>query len=118
MLRFEKFTVGWAWRSDYGTVEEPSEFKALLDYSPYHNVKTTKYPATLVSTADHDDRVYPAHSFKYAAALQEKQAGREPVLLRIEEKAGHGGGKPTSKQIEEYVDELCFMTWNLGLAYE
>lgn len=114
MLRFEKFTVGWGWTSDYGTVDDPDEFRALLEYSPYHNLKKgAKYPPTLVTTADHDDRVYPAHSYKFAAALQHAQAGPSPTLIRVESKAGHGMGKPTMKVIEEYTDELAFIVANL-----
>jgi len=116
MLRFNKFTAGWAWTSDYGSPENPEEFKALYAYSPYHNIKTgTKYPATLITTADHDDRVVPAHSFKFAAALQAAQAGPAPVLIRIETKAGHGGGKPTSKMIEEAADQWAFLVKELGV---
>jgi prolyl oligopeptidase len=111
MLRFHKFTIGWAWTSDYGSPEEPDEFQALLAYSPYHNVKPgTTYPATLITTSDHDDRVFPAHSFKFAAALQAAQAEAAPVLIRIETKAGHGLGKPTSKIIEELADCWSFLT--------
>jgi len=114
MLRFEKFTVGWGWTSDYGTVENPNEFRSLLAYSPYHNLKKgTRYPPTMVTTADHDDRVYPAHSFKFAAALQHAQAGPSPTLIRVESKAGHGVGKPTMKVIDEYTDELAFIVANL-----
>ena len=114
MLRFEKFTVGWGWTSDYGTVEDPDEFRVLLEYSPYHNLKKgTNYPPTMVTTADHDDRVYPAHSFKFAAALQHAQAGPSPTLIRIESRAGHGVGKPTIKVIDEYTDELAFIAANL-----
>jgi prolyl oligopeptidase len=109
MLRFHKFTIGWGWRSDYGSSEDPEQFKALYAYSPLHNLKPgTRYPATLVTTADHDDRVVPGHSFKFAAALQAAQAGEAPTLIRIETKAGHGAGKPTSKQIEESADVLAF----------
>jgi prolyl oligopeptidase len=116
MLRFPKFTIGWAWTSDYGSPDNPDEFKAIYAYSPYHNVKTgTKYPATLVTTADHDDRVFPAHSFKYTAAMQAAQAGDAPVLIRIETKAGHGAGKPTSKQIDEVTDIYGFLVKNLGM---
>jgi Serine proteases of the peptidase family S9A len=116
MLRFPKFTIGWAWTSDYGSPENPSEFAALYKYSPYHNVKPgTKYPATLITTADHDDRVFPAHSFKYTAAMQAAQAGDAPVLIRIETKAGHGAGKPTSKIIEEQADLYGFLYKNLGM---
>ena len=110
MLRFPKFTIGWAWCSDYGSPDEPEEFKALYAYSPLHNLKPgTAYPATLITTADHDDRVFPAHSFKFAAALQAAQAGEKPTLIRIETKAGHGAGKPTSKLIEELADEWAFL---------
>ncbi|MGI8408411.1 MAG: prolyl oligopeptidase family serine peptidase [Pyrinomonadaceae bacterium] len=116
MVRFPKFTIGWAWTSDYGSPDNPEEFKALYAYSPLHNVKTgAKYPATLVTTADHDDRVFPAHSFKYAAALQEAQGGDAPVLIRIETKAGHGAGKPTTKQIEEQADIYGFLVKSLDV---
>lgn len=116
MLRFHKFTIGRAWTSDYGSSENPEEFKALYAYSPLHNIrKGTKYPAVMVTTADHDDRVVPAHSFKYAAALQEAQAGDAPVLIRIETKAGHGAGKPTAKIIEEQADIYGFLIKNLGM---
>jgi prolyl oligopeptidase len=116
MVRFPKFTIGWAWTSDYGSPDNPEEFKALYAYSPLHNIKPgTKYPATLVTTADHDDRVFPAHSFKYTAALQEAQAGSAPVLIRIETKAGHGAGKPTSKQIQEQADIYAFLVKSLGV---
>lgn len=111
MLRFEQFTIGWAWASDYGSVKNEEEFKTLRAYSPLHNLKKgTKYPATLITTADHDDRVVPAHSFKFAAALQEAHRGDRPVLIRIETKAGHGAGKPTTKRIEEAADQLAFLT--------
>ncbi len=110
MLRFHKFTIGWAWTSDYGSPENPDEFKALLAYSPLHNIKRgARYPATLIVTADHDDRVVPAHSFKYAATLQAAQAGPAPILIRIETKAGHGAGKPTAKLIEEAADRQAFL---------
>jgi prolyl oligopeptidase len=116
MVRVTKFTLGWAWTSDYGSPDNPEEFKALYAYSPLHNVKFgTKYPPTLVTTADHDDRVFPAHSFKYTAAMQEAQAGNAPVLIRIEAKAGHGAGKPTSKQIQEQADILGFLVKSLGM---
>ena len=116
MLRFQKFTIGWAWTSDYGSPDKADEFKAIYAYSPLHNIKTgTKYPAVLVTTADHDDRVFPAHSFKYAAALQAAQSGGAPVLIRIETKAGHGAGKPTSKQIEEIADIYGFLMKNLEM---
>ena len=110
MLRFHKFTIGWAWTSDYGSSDNADEFKALYAYSPLHTIKPgTKYPATLITTADHDDRVVPAHSFKYAAALQAAQGGPAPILIRIETKAGHGAGKPTSKLIEEAADKWAFL---------
>jgi prolyl oligopeptidase len=116
MLRYHKFTIGWAWASDYGTSEESEEmFKYLYAYSPVHALKPAAYPATLITTADHDDRVVPAHSFKFAATLQEMQTGENPVLIRIDVKAGHGGGKPTSKIIEEYADEWAFTMYNLGV---
>lgn len=111
MLRFHKFTIGWAWCSDYGSPDNQEEFEALYDYSPLHNLQSgTVYPSTLITTADHDDRVVPAHSFKFAAALQAAHAGNNPVLIRIETKAGHGAGKPTSKRIEEVSDQLGFLT--------
>ncbi|MBX7053879.1 MAG: prolyl oligopeptidase family serine peptidase [Pyrinomonadaceae bacterium] len=116
MLRFTKFTIGWAWTSDYGSPDDPTDFKAMYAYSPYHNAKPgTKYPATLVTTADHDDRVFPAHSFKYTAAMQFAQKGNAPVLIRIETKAGHGAGKPTSKQIQELADIYGFLVKNLDM---
>ncbi|HXO22352.1 MAG TPA: prolyl oligopeptidase family serine peptidase [Thermoanaerobaculia bacterium] len=116
MLRFHKFTIGWGWVSDYGSPDDAEEFKALYAYSPYHNLRPgAEYPATLITTADHDDRVVPAHSFKFAAALQKAQGGPEPVLIRIETRAGHGGGKPTSKQIEEAADEYAFVVKALGM---
>ncbi len=113
MLRFHKFTIGWAWVSEYGSSENPEEFATLLAYSPLHNLRPgTKYPATLITTADHDDRVVPAHSFKYAAALQAAHAGEAPVLIRIETRAGHGAGKPTAMIIEEAADVLAFALEN------
>jgi prolyl oligopeptidase len=116
MLRFQRFTAGRYWTDDYGSSDNAEEFKALYAYSPYHNVhKGTSYPATLVTTADTDDRVVPGHSFKYAAALQEAHAGPAPVLIRIETRAGHGGGKPTMKQIEEVADQWAFLAANLGM---
>lgn len=117
MLRYHKFTIGWAWASDYGTSENEDEFKYLLGYSPLHNIKEVEYPATLVTTGDHDDRVVPAHSFKFIATLQEKQKGTEPVLIRIDTNAGHGTGKPTSKQIDEFSDIWSFIFYNLGMTY-
>lgn len=116
MLRFHKFTIGGAWRSDYGSSENKDEFAAIYKYSPLHNIKKGgKYPAVMVTTADHDDRVVPAHSFKYAATLQEMQGGNAPVLIRIETKAGHGAGKPTAKVIEEQADIYGFLMKNLGM---
>ena len=115
MLRFHKFTIGWAWCSEYGNPDdEAAEFETLYNYSPLHNLKLgTKYPATLITTADHDDRVVPAHSFKFAAALQAAHQGDNPVLIRIETKAGHGAGKPTNKIIEEIADKWAFIRNNL-----
>ncbi|MFL6237830.1 MAG: prolyl oligopeptidase family serine peptidase [Thermoanaerobaculia bacterium] len=110
MLRFNKFTIGWGWTSDYGSPENPEELKVLYAYSPYHNLKPgTAYPPTLITTADHDDRVVPAHSFKFAAAIQRANAGPNPTLIRIETRAGHGGGKPVSKKIDEAADEMSFL---------
>ncbi len=110
MLRFHTFTIGWAWTDDYGSSENPEEFIALRAYSPYHNLKPgTCYPPTLITTADHDDRVYPAHSFKFAAALQAAQGCDNPTLIRVETRAGHGAGKPTTKIIEEAADKLAFL---------
>ena len=111
MLRFHKFTIGWAWADDYGTSDNAEDFKTLFAYSPLHNIKPgTMYPPTFVTTADHDDRVVPWHSFKFTAALQAAQKGAAPVLIRIETKAGHGAGKPTSKKIEEASDRLAFLS--------
>ncbi|MCI5980006.1 MAG: prolyl oligopeptidase family serine peptidase, partial [Muribaculaceae bacterium] len=117
MLRYHKFTIGWNWAPDYGTSEDSKEmFDYLKGYSPLHNLKPgVSYPATLVTTADHDDRVVPAHSFKFAAALQNVQAGSAPVLIRIDTKAGHGGGKPLSKRLEETADIFAFIMHNMGM---
>jgi prolyl oligopeptidase len=116
MLRFHKFTIGWAWKSDYGSSETKVGFDTLSAYSPLHRLKAgTAYPATLVTTADHDDRVVPAHSFKFIAQLQADQAGPRPVLVRIETRAGHSAGKPTQKAIEEVADVLAFTLRNLGM---
>jgi prolyl oligopeptidase len=116
MLRFQKFTIGWAWVSDYGSSDDADEFKALYAYSPLHNIKPgTSYPPTLITTADHDDRVWPGHSFKFAAALQAAQAGPAPVLIRIETKAGHGAGKPTTKIIEDIADRWAFLVKTLDM---
>jgi prolyl oligopeptidase len=114
MLRFNKFTIGWAWTSEYGSPENPDEFKAIYAYSPLHHIRPgTKYPASFITTADHDDRVVPAHSFKFAAALQAAQAGNAPVLIRIDTKAGHGAGKPTLKLIDEVTDRWAFLVKEL-----
>ncbi len=116
MLRFQKFTIGRAWTSDYGSSDNADEFAAIYKYSPLHNIKKgVKYPATLVTTGDHDDRVVPAHSFKYAATLQNAQGGDAPILIRIETRAGHGAGKPTAKVIEEQADVYGFLMKNLGM---
>ncbi|MBL7740498.1 MAG: S9 family peptidase [Chitinophagaceae bacterium] len=119
MLRFHKFTVGWGWAVEYGNADSASQFGYLYKYSPYHNLRSgVSYPATLVTTADHDDRVVPAHSFKFAARLQEYHSGDNPVLIRIETNAGHGAGKPTSKQIDEAADVWSFVMKNLGMNFE
>jgi prolyl oligopeptidase len=116
MLRFHKFTAGRFWTDDYGSSDDPAEFKAIYAYSPYHNIKPgVDYPATLITTADHDDRVVPGHSFKFAAALQKAHTGKDPVLIRIETRAGHGAGKPTAKVIEETADLWSFLAANLGM---
>ena len=116
MLRFHKFTAGRFWVDDYGSSDDPQQFKTLLAYSPYHNIKHgTAYPATLITTADTDDRVVPGHSFKFAAELQRAQAGEAPVLIRIETRAGHGAGKPTTKRIEEVADQWAFLVKTLGM---
>jgi prolyl oligopeptidase len=117
MLRYNKFTAGAGWAYDYGTAEDsPEMFKYLLKYSPVQNVrKGIEYPATLITTGDHDDRVVPAHSFKFAAELQSKQKGSAPVLIRIETRAGHGAGTPVSKIIDQYADLFGFTLWNMGI---
>jgi prolyl oligopeptidase len=116
MLRFHKFTIGWAWTSDYGSSDNAEEFKALYAYSPLHNLKPgTKYPPTLIATSDHDDRVVPGHSFKFAATMQADQAGPAPVLIRIETKAGHGAGKSITKLIDETADTWSFVAHNLDM---
>jgi prolyl oligopeptidase len=115
MLRFHKFTIGWAWQEEYGSPDKAEDFKVLRAYSPLHNVKPAKYPATMVLTGDHDDRVYPAHSFKFAAELQHQQKGSAPILLRVDIRAGHGAGKPTSKQLEETADMYAFAWKSLGM---
>jgi prolyl oligopeptidase len=116
MLRFQHFTIGWAWTSDYGSSDDLADFNALVAYSPYHNVRDgVCYPATLITTGDHDDRVFPAHSFKFAAALQHAQACAAPILLRVELKTGHGAGKPTAKLIDEVADRYAFLVATLGI---
>jgi prolyl oligopeptidase len=119
MLRFDRFTIGWAWRSDYGSSANPEDFKTLFAYSPYHRLKPgVRYPATMITTADHDDRVVPAHSFKFAARLQEYQAKNgPPVLIRIETKAGHGAGRALNKTIELVADQWAFLTKSLGMNF-
>ena len=121
MLRYHLFTIGWNWASDYGTSEDDEAmFKALFAYSPLHTIKSgadVHYPAIMVTTADHDDRVVPAHSFKYAAALQAAQTGDEPKIIRIDSKAGHGGGKPIAKVLEEQADIYSFILYNMGVEY-
>lgn len=119
MLRFHRFTVGWGWTVEYGNADSASQFPFIYKYSPYHNLRPgTRYPATLITTADHDDRVVPAHSFKFASRLQEYNAGDNPVLIRIETNAGHGAGKPTSKQIDEATDIWSFVMQNLGMDFK
>jgi prolyl oligopeptidase len=120
MLRYHNFTIGWAWAADYGCSDDNEEmFKYLHGYSPLHNIKKgVDYPATLAITADHDDRVVPAHTFKFMATLQEANGGKNPILVRIETKAGHGAGKPTDKQISEAADMYGFMMYNLGMKPE
>jgi prolyl oligopeptidase len=116
LLRFHMFTIGWAWVDDYGSPDDPAEFRALRAYSPYHNLRPgTRYPATLVTTADHDDRVVPGHSFKFAARLQACQAGPAPVLIRIDVRAGHGVGKPITKVLETQADQWAFLVRALGM---
>jgi len=117
MLRYHKFTIGWAWATDYGTSQDSTQFKYLLKYSPLHNVRKTNYPAVLVTTADHDDRVVPAHSFKFISTLQQNQMGPLPTLIRIDVNAGHGAGKPVSMQINEFGDIWAFVFYNLGMKF-
>ncbi|MBC7425252.1 MAG: S9 family peptidase [Bacteroidia bacterium] len=117
MLRFHKFTVGWGWVVEYGSSDKKEDFDNLMTYSPLHNIKAVSYPATMVTTADHDDRVVPAHSFKFIAELQDKHTGTNPVLIRIETNAGHGAGKPISKAIDEIADIYAFMFYNMGLEW-
>jgi prolyl oligopeptidase len=118
MLRFHKFTIGYAWATEYGRSDNAEQFPYLYKYSPLHNLKKgVNYPATLITTADHDDRVVPAHSFKFAAALQEVNGGANPALIRVETNAGHGGGMPTSKRIELMTDIWSFTMYNLGMPF-
>ncbi len=110
MLRFQKFGFGTQWTGEYGTPDNPADFKVLRAYSPLHNIrKGAKYPPVLITTSDHDDRVMPGHSLKYAATLQQAQEGPAPILIRIETRAGHGAGKPTSKLIDEWTDRFAFL---------
>ena len=115
MLRYHLFTIGRAWSTDYGLSENKEEFDCLVRYSPLHNVKKAEYPATLVTTGDHDDRVVPAHSFKFISTLQANQTGKNPTLIRIDVNAGHGSGKPTSKLIDEFTDIWSFVFFNLEM---
>ena len=116
MLRFQKFTIGWNWIADYGSSDNAEEFQALYRYSPLHNIRDgVKYPATLITTADHDDRVVPAHSFKYAAALQEKASAANPVLIRIDTQSGHGASS-TSKALDTATDIDAFLMYDLGVT--
>ncbi|MCA1784271.1 MAG: prolyl oligopeptidase family serine peptidase, partial [Intrasporangiaceae bacterium] len=117
MVRFHRFTIGWAWTSDYGSPDDPDDLEVLLRYSPYHRIQPGRsYPPTLITTGDTDDRVVPAHSYKFAAALQHAQAGDAPVLLRVDIAAGHGAGKPVSKLLDERADVLAFHARHLGLS--
>ena len=117
MLRYNKFTVGWTWTDEYGSPEIKQEFEFLYRYSPLHNIKPeTSYPPTLVSAGDHDDQAFPAHSYKFVAALQEAQAGDQPILIRVDKNVGHGLGKPTSKLIAEKADKWAFLVRVLDVA--
>jgi prolyl oligopeptidase len=115
MLRYHRFTIGWAWAGDYGTADDPDAFRWLAGYSPVHNVRPGIWPPTLITTADHDDRVVPMHSYKFAAALQEAQRGQAPILLRVDRRAGHGAGKPTAMRLAEAADQLAFLARVLGV---
>jgi len=118
MLRFQKFTVGWGWTREYGSADSANFFPYLYKYSPLHNIKdSVEYPATLIMTADHDDRVVPAHSFKFAATMQEKQKGPNPILIRIEINQGHGAsGSSLSQVIKSETDKWAFMFYNMGIT--
>ncbi len=116
MLRYHKFTIGWVWKTDYGCAENREEFEVLMQYSPLHNCKKAHYPPTLITTGDHDDRVFPAHSYKFAAALQKAQQGESPILLRVERNVGHGAGTPTYKMIEEATDAWSFLCKSLQVT--
>jgi prolyl oligopeptidase len=119
MLRYHKFTIGHAWADEYGSPDDPEHFRNVYKYSPLHNIRAgEKYPATMVTTADHDDRVVPAHSFKYAAALQQAQGGTASILIRIQSSAGHGAGKPVSIKVEEDTDVLAFLVRVLGMKVD
>lgn len=124
MLRYHKFTIGWAWKGDYGSSENETEFKYLYGYSPLHKIVKVPYPATLVTTGDHDDRVVPAHSYKFIATLQEKNTGKNPVMIRIDVNSGHAGStslgssKPVAKQIDEQTDVFTFMMNNLDMKWK
>lgn len=117
MMRYHQFTIGHFWASDYGRSDDSTQYKNLLSYSPVHNVKPAEYPATMVMTADHDDRVVPAHSFKFGAALQDQNIGKLPIIIRIDRKAGHGSGKPITKVIEEEADKIAFLMFNLKMKW-
>src|SRR5690606_9464151 len=118
MLRYHKFTIGWAWAVEYGNSDKEEQFQYLYSYSPLHNVKKAVYPATMIVTGDHDDRVVPAHSFKFGATLQEQNAGKNPMLIRIDTQAGHGAGKSKAKLIQEWTDIWTFTFYNLGMKPE
>jgi prolyl oligopeptidase len=118
MLRYEKFTIGWAWAVEFGSVENEKDFENLLSYSPLHNIKKASYPSVLIYTADHDDRVVPAHSYKYAAKLQKNQmSDANPILIRIGTKTGHGAGKSTKARIRETAEKWAFMFYEMGIKY-
>ena len=118
MLRYEKFTIGYAWSVEYGSVNNRDDFNNLLSYSPLHNIITgTHYPSVLIYTADHDDRVVPAHSFKYAATMQNAQTGDDPILIRVSKNSGHGRGRSTKQIINEYSEKWAFMFYEMGINY-